>query len=212
MDLSCEQALGRGRRATAGKGKAPMTFRVWTIVLAVAGLQGMTAASAQEAASAFDALAARIRVGQRIWVTDVTGREVGGRLERLSSDGLVLRSDVLEEFAAPDVRRVRARAPDSLKNGTLIGLGVGAGLGTAWCIGAVADDSGDVDARVECAEGALVFPGLGALIGLAVDAVIPGKVRLVYEAPLPQGSPGTGLTVMPRISSRAKGLAVSFTF
>jgi hypothetical protein len=190
-----------------------MTLRVWTVVLAVAGLAATSAAAfAQEAASSFDALAGRIRVGQQIWVTDATGRDVGGRLERLSSDGLLLRAAGLVEFAAPDVRRVRARAPDSLKNGTLIGLGVGAGLGTAWCIGAVADNSGELDAGVECAEGFLVFPGLGALIGLAVDAVIPGKVRVVYQAPLPQGATGTSLTLVPLVSSRAKGLAVSFAF
>jgi DNA-binding response OmpR family regulator len=42
----------------------------------------------------------------------------------------------------------------------------------------LADDSRDIDARVACAEGFTVFPGLGALIGLAVDAMIPGKVIL----------------------------------
>jgi len=46
-------------------------------------------------------------------------------------------------------------------------VGVGGAMGTAWCIGAVADDSAEIDARVECAEGFIVFPGLGALIGLA---------------------------------------------
>ena len=43
--------------------------------------------SAQETAASFDALTGRIHVGERIWVTDATRREVGGRLERLSSDG-----------------------------------------------------------------------------------------------------------------------------
>ena len=170
------------------------------------------AAAAQEPAASFDALAARIQVGQRIWVTDTTGREVRGRLERLSSDGLVVKARGLETFAAPDVRRVRARARDSLKNGTLIGLGIGGGMGTAWCIGAIADDSGDIDARVECAEGFIVFPGLGALIGLAVDAVIPGKMRVVYQAPLSQEASPAKLMIVPLFSSRVKGLAVSFAF
>jgi hypothetical protein len=93
---------------------------------------------------------------------------------------------------------VRAREHDPLKNGMLIGLGVGAALGSAWCIGAIADDSGDIDARVECAEGAIVFPGLGTLIGLAIDAAIPGRMRLVYQT-----SPSRGGT---------RSLAVSFTF
>jgi hypothetical protein len=167
---------------------------------------------AQEAAASFDALAGRIHVGERIWVTDATGREVRGRLERLSSDGLVLKAHGLETFAAADVRRVRARNRDSLKNGALIGLGVGGAMATAWCIGAVADDSGEIDARVECAEGFIVFPGLGALIGLAVDALIPGKMRIVYQASLAQEASRASLMVVPLFSSRARSLAVSFTF
>ena len=190
-----------------------MTRRTRTVLFVVAGFLATAAvASAQEPAGSFDALAGSVQVGQRIWVTDTSGREVRGRLERLSSDGLVLKASGLETFAAPDVRRVRARARDSLKNGTLIGLAIAGGMGTAWCIGAIADDSGDIDARVECAEGFTVFPGLGALIGLAVDAVIPGKVRVVYQAPLSQEASPASLTVVPLFSSRVKGLAVSFAF
>jgi hypothetical protein len=144
-------------------------------------------------------------------VTDQSGREVRGRLERLSRDGLVLEWDRQVTLAASDVRRVRTRDRDSLKNGTLIGLGVGGGLGTAWCIGAIADDSGDIDARVECAEGFTVFPGLGTLIGLAVDAVIPGKMRVIYETP-PSPDARVRLMVAPLVSSRAKGVAVLFAF
>jgi hypothetical protein len=182
------------------------------VLLVAAGfLATAAAASGQEPASSFDALAGRVRVGQRIWLTDATGREVRGRLERIASDGLLLKTNTLESFAAPDVRRVRARARDSIKNGALLGLGIGAGMGTAWCIGAIADDSGDLDARVECAEGFTVFPGLGALIGLAVDAVIPGKVRVVYQAPS-QEATRASLRVVPWVSSRVKGLAMSFAF
>jgi hypothetical protein len=83
-----------------------------------------SAQEAQEAASSFAALVGRIRVGQVIWVTDTTGRETRGRLERLSTDELVLKDPSVHAFAAPDVRGVRARDRDSLKNGVLIGLGV----------------------------------------------------------------------------------------
>lgn len=182
------------------------------VLLVAGGLATAAAASAQEPVASFDALTGRLQVGQVVWVTDRTGREARGRLERLSSDELVLKADGSETFVAADVRRVRARARDSLKNGTLIGLGIGAGMGTAWCIGAVADDSGDLDARVECAEGFTVFPGLGALIGLAVDAVIPGKMRVVYQAPPSQEGSWARLVMAPLVSSRVKGLAVSFVF
>jgi hypothetical protein len=104
------------------------------------------------------------------------------------------------------------RDRDSIKNGTLIGLGAGAALGTAWCVGAIADDAGDIDARVECAEGYTVFPGLGALIGLAIDAVIPGKMRVVYQASPSQELSRARVVVMPLVTTRTKGLTVLLTF
>ena len=191
-----------------------MTRHAWTVLLAVVGILATAATgSAQEAAAAsFDSLVERIRIGQLIWVTDEAGREVRGTLERLTNNGLVLKADGLEAFAVPDIRRVRARKFDSLKNGVLIGLGIGGTLATAWCIGAAADDSGDISTRVECAEGFTVFPGLGVLIGMAVDAAIPGRVQVVYEAPRRGVASRMSATVRPLFSSRAKGLALSFAF
>lgn len=189
-----------------------MIRSAWTVLLPVAGfLAAAIAASAQESAASFDTLAERIQVGQLIWVTDTRGREVRGRLERLPSDGLVLRTNGLEMFGAPDVRRVRARDRDSLRNGTLVGLAIGGGLGTAWCIGAIADDSGDINAGVECAEGFTVLPGLGALVGLVVDAAIPGKMRVVYQASPPQGTSRARLTIVPSFSRR-RTAGVTFVF
>jgi hypothetical protein len=184
-----------------------------TGLLMVAGLLATAAAaSAQAPAASFDTLAEHIRVGQSIWVTDTQGREVRGRLERLSSDGLVLETNGLETFGAPDVRLVRARDRDSLKNGTLVGVAIGGGLGTAWCIGALADDSGDVDARVECAEGFTVFPGLGALVGLAVDALIPGRVRTVYQAPPGPEPPRARATIVPLFARGTRGVTLALSF
>lgn len=191
-----------------------MTRTTWMLLVAATGfLLSTEAASAQEPAPSFETLATRVTVGQQIWVTDAKGREVHGRLQRLSTDGLVLRSaGDLETFAASNVRRVRARERDSLKNGTLIGLGIGLGLGTAWCIGAIADDSGDIDARVECAEGLTVFPGIGALAGLGIDALIPGKMRAVFELPRRPNGPRATLGIVPVYSPRMRGVAVSFAF
>ena len=181
-----------------------------TSIFVVAGFLATAAtALAQEPAVSFDALAGRLQIGQLIWVTDRTGREVRGRIERLSSDELVLKVDAPVTFAGADVRRVRTRDRDSLKNGALIGLGIGGAMGTAWCIGAVADDSADVDARVECGEGFTVFPGLGALLGVAVDAIVPGGLRVIYETSSPSRA---RLMVTPLISSRVKGMAALLTF
>ena len=184
--------------------------RTTTLLVVHMSLAAAAVASAQEPASSFDALAGRLQIGQSIWVTDPTGREVHGRLERLTGDGLVFKTTDLITLAAADVRLVRARDPDSIKNGTLIGLGIGASLGTAWCIGAIADDSGDVDAGVECAEGFTTFPALGALIGLVVDALIPGDMRVVYRRSPPNGR--AKLALVPAISARTQGVRMVFAF
>ena len=103
-------------------------------------------------------------------MTDPTGREVHGKLERLTSDALVVTTSGSETFAAADVRRIRTRDGDSAKNGALIGLGIG-----------------------------------------GVDRFIPGKMRVIYQAPLSHAS-GASLSLAPFTSARAKGLAVSFAF
>jgi len=183
--------------------------RVLSVVVALVMTSAVT--SAQELPS-FDALAGVLQIGQQIWATDTTGREIHGRLERLTTTELVLKADGFETFAVSDVRRVRARVRDSLKNGTLIGLGTGGGMASAWCVSAIADDSGNVNPRVECAEGVIVFPALGALIGLAVDVVIPGKVRVLYQAPVSQEASRAHLIVRPLVSSGAQGVFVSCVF
>jgi hypothetical protein len=57
-----------------------------------------------------------------------------------------------------------------------------------------------------------VFPGLGALVGLAIDAVIPGKLRVVYQAPRPQAVPRASLMIAPSFTSHARGVVLLVTF
>lgn len=175
-------------------------------------LAAASPASAQAPETSFDALAGRVQAGQRLWVTDAMGREVHGRLERLGPDGLVLKVSVLETFAATDVLRVRARDRDPLKNGMLVGLAIGGGMGTVWCIGAILDESGNLEPGVECAAGFTIFPGPGLLIGMTVDAIIPGRMRVVYQSPSVSKRPNASLIVAPMVTSRVKGLAVSVAF
>jgi len=167
-------------------------------------------ARAQEPVKSFDQLSTRLKPGDRVWVTDARGQEVEGRIERLSAGALTLDADAPTKFAAPDVRLIRESKRDSLRNGTLIGLGIGGSLAAAWCIAAAADNSPEVSAGVECFEGTVVFAGLGTLFGLFIDAASPGKGAVVYRAP---GAPGHArLSIAPVITPRAKGAAVSFTF
>jgi hypothetical protein len=50
------------------------------------------------------------------------------------------------------------------------------------------------------------------LIGLAIDAVIPGKMRVIYEASPSQEALRARLMISPLVSSRVKGLTVVFAF
>lgn len=50
------------------------------------------------------------------------------------------------------------------------------------------------------------------LIGLAVDAVIPGKLRVLYQASLPREASRATVMVVPLFLSHVRGLVVSFAF
>lgn len=183
------------------------------VVAAVVALAAPALAAAQEPVKSFDQLATRLKPGDRVWVTDAKGREVEGTIQALGPNALTLDAEQPRNFAAGDVSLVRTAKRDSLKNGTLIGLGVGGSLAAAWCIGAAATDDPAISAGVECAEGLIVFGGLGTLIGLAVDAASPGKGAVLYRAPGAAGSPGYArLSVAPMITPRAKGIALALRF
>jgi len=55
-----------------------------------------------------------------------------------------------------------------------------------------------------------VLGGVGAGIGTLIDAGTPGKKVLVYRAPA--ASPAARVSVLPLVSPRRQGLAVSVRF
>ncbi len=98
------------------------------------------------------------------------------------------------------------RRNDSLGNGALIGLGVGGGLTLGLCL--ANSDSNDAG---WCAAAAAIYAGIGAAIGVGIDA-IPGKKIVAYSAPTAAGMPSARLSLAPFVTPRAKGVAVSFAF
>jgi hypothetical protein len=76
-------------------------------------------------------------------------------------------------------RQAHAQGRDSLLNGTLIGAAVGAGAGVILTHASIDSELG----FVEYSYGALVFGGIGAGVGLGVDALLnralprPGVTR-----------------------------------
>jgi len=177
-----------------------------TVVMTLTLVLAPVAATAQEPVKSFDQLNTRLKVGDTVWVTDAQGREIKGKIHSLSPDALTLGADGSKTFAARDVSAIRERQLDSLKNGALIGFGVGGGLALVACLG-LAEGSGESG---WCAIALGFYGGVGAGIGVGIDALIPGKKQAVYRAP---GSlPSASLSFAPVITPRHKGVAVSFSF
>jgi hypothetical protein len=182
------------------------------IIVITAALGVPSLAVAQEPVKSFDQLNTRLKIGDTVYVTDAQGREIKGRIEAIGNDALTLKNVVsswlgsgkVQVVAAADVREVRHGKRDSLVNGTLVGLGVGA-LG-GMLLGAEQNDF----SSEEAAFGALVFGGLGAIGGLGVDYAIGHYRVLVYRAPGASGS--ARLSIGPVITPRMKGVAVSLSF
>ena len=165
-------------------------------------------AVAQEPVKSFDQLNTRLKVGDRIWVTDVQGREIEGKVQGLDAASLKLKARTPLSFAASDVRVIQERRPDSVKNGALIGMGAGGAV--AMVLMLTQDFEG---CTVGCVAGMLGSVGaIGAGVGALVDAMIPGKKQAVYRAPGAAGATSARFSVAPLITPRRKGVAVSISF
>jgi hypothetical protein len=184
-------------------------MRSWKVAIALAIVSLLVAfalAAAQEPVRDFSQLNTRLVPGDTVWVTDAQGREVKGRILSLGTDALALEGGG-RTYGPSDVATIQVRRADSLRNGALIGLGVGGGLVLVACVAnAESEDVG------WCVLGAAIYGGIGAGIGVGIDALIPGKKILAYRAPGSSGAAGPRLSVAPLITPRAKGVALSFAF
>lgn len=163
----------------------------------------------QDPVATFDQLNTRLKVGETVYVTDTQGREREGTILELSALSLTLDHHGAQKLAVTEVQLVQKRQRDSLVNGALIGLAIGAVVG-AGLVAASKCDPGECYA-VPAADIFLggVCVGAGVGIGLLADAAIPGKKRVVYRAP---GSPSTHVLVVPFVTPRTRGVALSFSF
>jgi hypothetical protein len=180
-------------------------------VMTIAGgllmlLPGM--AQGQQPVKSFDQLNVRLKVGDKVLVTDTQGRQYQGKIDDLSSTVLVV--DRTHRLSAADVQLVEDRPPDTLKNGALIGMGTAVALVGGSMAAAC---SGEPD----CAPSAGwmtfaigVYAGIGAAIGTGIDALIPGRTRVVYRAPGPDTA--ARLRLVPSVRPGAKGIALSVSF
>lgn len=146
-------------------------------------LLGPAAAAAQPTS---DARHAPIAEGQRVRVTDESGRTITGRVAAISQSGLMLK-DGSRNAEIPYAAIVKIDRPrDGVWNGALAGFAIGAGIGL---IGIAAEEERScrpdewfcgASFGPPASAVVLMLGGIGAGIGTGVDALI-GRKKTLYE-------------------------------
>ena len=177
-----------------------------TILPAQEDTSGLQAASAQSDA---DRIRQRVKEGQKVRITDDQGREWNGRIDTLTPDNLTVVTHDRQRTELPYGTILRIDRPhDSLANGALIGLASGAAFGLAWVIGEEHDCEPGYLFCSDPTAGAyiaapLVFGGLGAAIGVGIDALIR-KDPTLY-----QRTGGARVRLAPSVGPGLRAVVVS---
>jgi hypothetical protein len=147
------------------------------------------------APAAEQAIPATVRSGLKVAVVDERGASVEGRVQEVS-DRFVRLTVRGNSRDIPVEEIVRIERPDTVKNGALIGLGIGMGTGL---IATAADPHGGAVLVSRVLGNGLVCAGIGALIDAAQD-----HRRTLYErGPRPQAR------VRPVIGRQVRGVAAT---
>lgn len=160
--------------------------------------------AAQGIAGSFEQLQLLVRPGDKVTVTDTSGRESSGRISELSTSGLtVLVNGARQEFTEREVTTIRQRRQDSLANGALWGLAVGGVLagGLVAAFWETGDHAGEAAAFVA------VYSGIGAGIGVGVDALITRR-HVIYQRPAQR----VEIRVAPLLAPARRGAVVTVRF
>ena len=155
-------------------------------------------ATALEPLSSFDTLWSRVRNGDVVYVTDDRAQTTTGIFANASGSTLSMLVDgQMRDTALGDIRLI-ARRGDPVRNGVLIGVGVGAGVSALTFVGCENADCALLPVIV--VYGALYGAGIGAL----VDFLIVGRTT-VYRA-----SGVKRVSFMPLVGRGRQGLSVVF--
>lgn len=128
---------------------------------------------------------------KQVWVTQSdSGEVVRGRIIELSKESLALLTPDNRRVEMPldRVLRIEARG-DSLKNGAAIGAAILGGLSLFSCQGATSGG--------QCAAIAVTNIGMGAIIGVGIDAMNAGR-SVLYRKPAASAGPKAALNVRIR--------------
>ena len=175
-------------------------FRSALVNLALA-VTSAGVASAQPAASLEDLKL--VKTATRVTVVDMQSGRFQGTIADASESLLLLRiGSEIRRFEAAEIRSVHIRKEDSLVNGTLLGAAVGGGVTSLLFL-----DNECRDDQV-CYKAVAAYAGLGALAGLAIDALIHGTT-VIYDAASRSERP---LRVVPMTGGGRRGIGVMIRF
>lgn len=165
----------------------------------------VTGADAQQLAGSFEQLRVLVKPGDTVRVTDRAGQEVRGTLAELSSSSLaIIVAGRRRDFAESDIDAIRARRADSLANGAKWGLVTGGGLGLLAGIGYFVEYDDNFAAIPVFG---LLYGGLGAAIGVGIDALISGD-HVIFAS----GGSNAKVTLRPILTPGRAGVRASLTF
>jgi len=184
-------------------------MRPWIpFVLGVVLSATTSTAFAQSAVTSLDALQGAVRAGDTVSVTDVTGREVTGRLSVLSPTSLtILVDDRVREWRDVDIVTIRQRRSDSPADGAAWGAVAG---GVAAVLVIVLTYNKDADDPVPVNPGLTVglLAGAGALIGAGIDAAQTER-RVVFQR---QQTSGVSFRLGAALTSTRAGMSLAIGF
>jgi hypothetical protein len=175
---------------------------VLSIVLRSVVVEASTQDSDPQRAPSLASVKKKIPAGEVVYLTDVSGATIRGKLTAITDDAVKIRvSGSLRTVRADDVSRIQWEKRDSSLTGVLIGAGVGAIHGIYWL---VADPN---ECTGLCAEDYVAI-GVGALVGGLIDRAIKKKVT-VYDTALRKN---TTVTISPFLIRDRRGLRLALTF
>jgi hypothetical protein len=132
-----------------------------------------------------------------VYVTDALGSETKGRLVSWIGSEIVLQTGAgPRTFKPGEAVRIDLRG-DSLKNGALIGLGVGLAMGGLAAAGC---DCGGGDAAIVVFSAAFY-----TFVGVGIDALVPGRTPLWNAGPRRSARNGLTFRVSPERRSAFVG-------
>lgn len=150
-------------------------------------------------AASFDQLRLMVGFGEKVTVTNAAGEAVTGEITSITTSRISVRArGMVKEFVDQDVVSIRQRRSDSLADGAKWGLAIGAAAGFLAC-GTCHAGPGLVTAAM--------FGGIGAGIGVGVDAMMQGQVVL-YRSHTSK----TRISVAPQLARSRQAVTLSIGF